>query len=191
MRELLRPKISSYSPHSPTQKQSLALIAHRFLDETPKQVFYGGAAGGGKSDWLLMGALEYVEVPGYAALLLRRTFQDLALPGAIMARSQEWLRGTDAHWNEQRHKWSFPAGSSLTFGYVARDADVYQYQSAEFQFIGFDELTQFTEFQYRYLLSRCRRPEGSTLGDVPLRVYAASNPGGVGHMWVKRWFGLP
>jgi hypothetical protein len=77
-----------YCPHAPTEQQTLALVAHRFLpDDEPSEVFYGGAAGGGKSDWLLMGALEYVDVPGYAAIIFRRTYTDLSLPGAIMARS--------------------------------------------------------------------------------------------------------
>lgn len=187
---MLTPKVSPYCPHRPTDKQALALVAHRFMPQhEPAEVFYGGAAGGGKSDWLLMAALEHVDVPGYAGLLLRRTFQDLALPGAIMARSREWLTGK-AHWNEQRHKWTFPTDASVTFGYLRHEDDVYQYQSAEFQFIGFDELTQFTEWQYRYMRSRCRRPAEGILAGGPLRVYSASNPGGIGHGWVKKYFGL-
>jgi len=47
-----------------------------------------------------MAALQYVDVPGYAAILFRRTFRDLALPGALMDRAREWLSGTDARWNE-------------------------------------------------------------------------------------------
>jgi hypothetical protein len=68
------------------------------------EAFYGGAAGGGKSDALLAGALQYVDVPGYAALILRRTFKQLSLPGAIMARSKEWLapfrKSGEVHWND-------------------------------------------------------------------------------------------
>lgn len=150
-----------------------------------REAFYGGAAGGGKSDALLMAALQYVEVPNYAAILFRRTFADLALPGALMDRSQEWLSGTEARWNERDKTWTFPSGATLSFGYLEHENHKYRYQSAEFQFIGFDELTQFTETQYRYLFSRLRRLEGSK---VPLRMRAASNPGGVGHEWVKQRF---
>lgn len=137
------------------------------------------------SDALLMAALQYVEVPNYAAILFRRTFADLALPGALMDRSQEWLSGTEARWNERDKTWTFPSGATLSFGYLEHENHKYRYQSAEFQFIGFDELTQFTETQYRYLFSRLRRLEGSK---VPLRMRAASNPGGVGHEWVKQRF---
>lgn len=134
---------------------------------------------------LLAAALQYVDVPGYAALLLRRTFKDLALPGALMDVSHQWLRGTDARWKAAEHQWEFPSGATLTFGYLETENDKYRYQSAEFQFVGFDELTQFTESQYRYLFSRLRRKAGV---DVPLRMRSASNPGGVGHDWVKLRF---
>jgi len=146
---------------------------------------YGGAAGGGKSDALLMAALQYAHVPGYAALLLRKTFTDLAQAGALLQRSQDWLGPTAARWNEQQHTWTFPGGATLSFGYIDSENDKLRYQSAEFQFIGFDELTQFSETQYRYLFSRLRRLVGAP---VPLRMRSASNPGGTGHSWVKQRF---
>lgn len=176
---VITPKLTKYIPHKPTVKQNAFLI----LDML--EAFYGGAASGGKSDALLMAALQYVDIPGYSALLLRRTFRELSLPKAIMARSIEWLANTDAHWSPAKYTWTFPSGATLTFGYLMREQDVYQYDSAEFQFIGFDELTQFSETQYRFMFSRCRRPK--TL-KVPLRLRAASNPGGVGHLWVKDRF---
>ncbi len=132
-----------------------------------------------------MAALQYVHVPGYTALILRRTFADLILPDAIMARAKEWLAGTDAEWNEQRKQFTFPSGAVLQFGYLDTDKDRYRYQGGAYQFIAFDELTQFPEAWYRYLFSRLRK--GTAL-DVPLRVRAATNPGGVGHEWVRRRF---
>lgn len=167
-------------PHKPTPKQRL------FLDLDCKEALYGGAAGGGKSDALLMDALRYVNVPGYAALILRRTYADLALPDAIMSRASEWLSGSPAKWSEKDKRWTFPSGATVGFGYLAAEKDKYRYQSAAFQFIAFDELTQFTETQYRYLFSRLRKLEGSR---VPLRMRGASNPGNIGHEWVKRRFG--
>ena len=165
-------------PHDPTPKQAyFLLLPHR-------EAFYGGAAGGGKSDALLMAALQYVDVPGYAAILFRRTYADLSLPGALMSRSHEWLGGK-AKWRDSTKTWIFPSGATLSFGYLETEKDKYRYQSAEFQFIGFDELTQFTETQYRYLFSRLRRLEGV---DIPLRMRSASNPGGEGHEWVKQRF---
>jgi predicted phage terminase large subunit-like protein len=137
------------------------------------------------SDALLMAALQYVDHPHYAAILFRRTYADLSLPGALMERAQEWLGGTAAHWSEKTKTWRFPSGATLTFGYLDTDKDRYRYQSAEFQFIGFDELTHFTAEQYRYLFSRLRRGANSL---VPIRMRSASNPGGVGHEWVRQRF---
>lgn len=152
---------------------------------TDREVLYGGAAGGGKSEALLMAALQYVDIPGYAALLLRRTYSDLKLPGALLDRAAEWLRPTAARWVASEMSWLFPSGASLTFGHLQDEADKYRYQSAEFHMIGFDELTQFSESQYLFLFSRLRRLAGS---DTPLRMRAASNPGGIGHDWVKARF---
>lgn len=132
-----------------------------------------------------MAALQFVEVPQYAAILFRRMYVDLSLPGALMDRAKEWLSGTEAKWSDKEKTWHFPAGSSLTFGYLDTSNDRFRYQSSEFQFIGFDELTQFPEADYRYLFSRLRRLKNSR---VPLRMRAASNPGGIGHEWVKQRF---
>lgn len=168
-----------YIPHKPTPKQA------EFLLDDRREILYGGAAGGGKSIGLLMGALMYVTESGYSALLLRRTYKDLALPEAIMDLADQWLQGTDAKWNNETKTWSFPSGATLTFGYLESEKHKYRYQGAKFNFVGFDELTQFTESQYTYLFSRIRRPKGS---NIPSRMRASSNPGGVGHEWVKKRF---
>lgn len=175
-------KWSKYIPHVPTPKQ------HAFLWLAVKEAFFGGAAGGGKSDALLMAALQYVDVPGYAAIIFRRSYTDLALPGAIMDRCQEWLANADAKWNDNDKEFNFPGGSKLTFAYLSKPNDKYRYQSAEFQFIGVDEITQWPEDDYLYLMSRLRRPSKGPLSQVPLRARAAANPGGVGHVWVKKRF---
>lgn len=171
--------VLAYSPQKPFAKQAEFLALNCF------EALYGGAAGGGKSSCLLMAALQYVHVPGYAALILRRTYADLALPGAIMDRAKALLIPQGVAWNDKDKRFTFPSGSTLTFGYLDSDRDRFRYQGAELQFIGFDELTQFPEQWYRYLLSRLRRLKTS---EVPIRVRAASNPGGVGHEWVKRRF---
>lgn len=181
--ETLEPYLPSrYVPHAPHPTQAAALSPPV---TSIREVFYGGAAGGGKSDWLLMAALQFAEVPGYAALLLRRSYADLALEGALMQRSHEWLDPSDASWSDVDHRWTFPSGASLTFGYLEHAGDEQRYASAEFQMIGFDEVSQFPEEQYRFLFSRLRRTRG--LG-VPLRMRCASNPIGPGKAWVQARF---
>lgn len=166
-------------PHEPSERQQL------FLALDCKEAFFGGAAGGGKSDALLMAALQYVDQPGYAAILFRRTYSDLSLPKALMSRAKEWLSKSGAKWKDTEKTWVFPSGASLSFGYLESENDKFRYQSAEFQFIGFDEASQFTESQYTYLFSRLRRLQGS---NIPLRMRTASNPGGIGGQWVYSRF---
>ncbi|WP_273845419.1 phage terminase large subunit [Rubrobacter calidifluminis] len=152
---------------------------------TEREVLFGGAAGPGKTSGLLMAALMFANVPGYSALIVRKTYTDLALPGAIMDRSHEWLGPTDAVWNDVKKRWTFPSGATLSFGYLDSARDHFRYQGMEIQGLFVDELTQIPENQYLYLLSRLRRLEGTS---VPLRVRCASNPGGIGHDWVFRRF---
>ena len=173
-------------PHVPHVKQQAGLLLDNKLEG-----LFGGAAGGGKSDWLLMAAAQYVAVPGYAALLLRKTYADLSKPGALIPRSKQWFYGK-GRYNESSHTWTFDCGngktSTITFGFIRNDNDLEQYQSTEFQFIGFDELTHFSERQYTYMFSRLRKPKDGPLAKVPLRIRGATNPGGRGHEWVKLRF---
>lgn len=175
----LRREWVTHKPH-PKQAEFLALDCEDAL--------FGGAAGGGKSDALLMAALQYAHVPGYAALILRRTYPDLTLPGAIMDRAKSWL--PSEFWNEQKRRFRLPCPgggySTLTFGHLDREKDMYSYQGAELQFVGFDEMTQFPERWALYLFSRLRKPTSGKLAQVPLRFRGATNPGGLGHEWVKR-----
>lgn len=170
---------AKYSPHTPTVRQAAFLLLNN------SEALYGGAAGGGKSDALIMGALQYVHIPGYSALLLRRTFAQLNKPGALLDRMHAWLGNTDAHWNGEKHHWRFPSGAVIEVGHMQHENDKYNYQGPEYQYVGFDELTQFSRTQYNYLHSRTRRLKGSS---IPIRVRGGSNPGGVGHDWVKELF---
>src|SRR5262245_16494615 len=142
------PRLTRYIPILPTHKQSAFLL----LDD--REAFYGGAAGPGKTSALLAAALQYVDVPGYSALLLRRNYKQLALPGSLIPKSHEWLDRTDATFHEGQKRWTFPSGATLTFGFVGQQRDdVRKYETAEFQFIGIDELTAWEEADYRFLFS--------------------------------------
>jgi len=183
-----------YSPHKPWPKQQ------RFLDLECKEGFFGGAAAGGKSDTLLMAGLEYVHLPNYSALILRRDFARLSLPGSIMDRARSWLYNTDAEWNGDRKTFRFPSGAVLQFGYIDSPDDRFRYASSEFQFIGWDELTEFALPEsdahgqaadanpYLFLFSRLRKTADNP---IPLRIRSASNPGNQGHAFVKRRFVVP
>ena len=100
------------------------------------------------------------DVPGYSALLLRRKWPDLNSPGAILDRTRQWLINTNATIREGGRRWIFPSGARITFGTLLNENDKYNYQSAEYQFVGWDELTHFPrESDYEYLFSRIRRPQ--------------------------------
>jgi hypothetical protein len=183
------PALGKYYPH--LQTVSAPQTAYLVLD--CREAFYGGAAGGGKSDALLMAALQYVDRPGYNALLLRRTFPELEGADGLITKAHEWLgpfRATgELHWNEQKHRWTFPSGATIQFGHVQNETDVYRYQGQAYQFVGFDELTHFTETQYEYIaFTRSRRVQAHAEAGIPVRARSASNPGNIGHGWVKTRF---
>lgn len=124
-----------------------------------------------------MSAVMYVDRPSYRALILRRTLQELTMPGALISRSKEWWAGTGAVYNENLHRWKFPSGAEVWFGYLQSQKDVYRYMSSEWDFIGIDELTQIREQDYTLISGRLRKTTTEIdLHDVPLRFRAASNP---------------
>ena len=156
-----------------------------------KELLYGGAAGGGKSVFLLAAALQYADCPDYAAILFRKTFSDLTLPGALIPMSKEWLapfmeRG-EVHWADKDKKYTFKeSGATLNFGYLESKDDHFRYQGAEFQFIGMDECTHILPESYRYLFSRLRKKKANP---IPLRFRASANPGGqYGEYYYERFF---
>jgi predicted phage terminase large subunit-like protein len=133
-----------------------------------------------------MSALQYVDVPGYSAILFRRTFADLSLPGALMDRFKSWMSNyDDIHWNSNTFIATFPSGARISFGYLNNVNDYLRYKGSEFQFIGMDEVTEIRESDYRYLFSRLRRPASGPVSQIPLRMRCASNPA---PNWVRQRF---
>ena len=159
-----------------------------FLCYEGREALFGGAAGGGKSVSLLLAALQYVDEPSYSALILRRTYKQLAKADSILAKAKEWLfgradaQGRKVRYNGDEHKFTFPSGATLEFGHMDHEGSVYDYQGGSWAFVGADEATQFTGPMLSYPRTRQRRPTGSVL---PIRWRGASNPGGVGHDYVK------
>lgn len=166
-------------------KQDLFLRVHADVDE----IFFGGSAGGGKSDTLcIYQGLRRMRYPGSAGLILRRRFTDLNQPGAIIPRFRELFHGI-IQWNENRHEATWPNGSITKFGYISSDIDVEQYHGAQYDDISWDEVTQFTEHMYTYMYSRARVRK-QELADMGMRrqIRCAGNPGGIGHAYFKARF---
>jgi len=183
----LLPKLNKYIPIIPTPKQAAFLSLSNI-----REVFYGGACGGGKSVALLAASLQFVEFAGYNAILFRKTFAELELPEALMDLASQWLfpfrKSHEIHYSDIKKRYTFPSSATLNFGYLDKFGDRLRYQSASFHFAGFDELSHFEEQDYRYLFSRVRRTKKLESLEVPLRIRAASNPGGPGHEFVKKRF---
>lgn len=176
---------SSTIEWTPTARQSDFLS----LPDEIFEAFYGGAAGGGKSDTLLFLPLvrKFIEHPRFKGLLLRRTFPELEKE--LIQRSLYWYKLAGGSYNSQKHFWTFPSGAIIQFGYCEHDNDVRQYDSAEYSYIGFDELTSFTYWMYSYIaFTRCRAPGGTSLPSI---IRSGSNPGNVGHAWAKDRFVNP
>lgn len=137
-----------------------------------------------------MGALQFVDISGYSAILFRRTYADLSLPGALIDMSKQWLmpfvRTGEVKWSEKEKVYTFPSSATLSFGYLENDNDCFRYQGSEFQYIGMDECTHISPKNYRYLFSRLRKPKSL---NVPLRFRATCNPGGLyGEYYYNRFF---
>jgi hypothetical protein len=149
-----------------------------------EEILYGGAAGGGKSYALRAIAVSYcLQHPGATVVLFRRTFRELE--DTHILRLQTELPSYIATYKATTHDFQFYNGSILMLRHCEKEDDVRSYDTFEADLMLFDELTSFTEFQYRYLITRCRSTKRWWKGR---KIVSATNPGNIGHLWVKsRW----
>lgn len=162
---------------SPQPKQRI------FMSRPEYEALFGGAAGGGKSDALIAEAMRQVDKPNYRAIIFRKTFPQCRelIDKSLKIYKRVYPR---AKYNATSHTWTFPSGAQIMFGSMPNSTSFRQYQGHEYAFVGFDELTHFTQEEYEWMITRNR------CADKDIRVYIRStaNPGGIGHGWVKQRF---
>lgn len=168
------PDLRILRPHVGPQEQ--------FFSSGADVVIYGGGAGGGKTWSLLVEALRWVTtIPGYNAVIFRRTTPEIRAPGGMWDESLQIYPDFGGVERHQYLDWTFsPYGNRVKFSHLQREESVLDWKGAAICFLGFDELTSFSEAQFTYMLSRNR----STSGVRPY-VRATTNPDA--DSWVRRW----
>lgn len=178
LKKKLTPAPDSWQPQP---KQATATRLAGQVDD----LLYGGAAGGGKTEWLIEYMIRQCETyPGNRVVVFRRVFP--SLNRTIIPRAKMKLHGR-ASWNSQQHTFTFPNGSVFEVGSLQYKDDVIAYQGVEYGCVGFEEITEFMQEQVEFLIGRLR----STIPGVRPHLVATTNPGGSGHKWVKRWWVKP
>jgi hypothetical protein len=175
-------KLANDNEWKPSKKQSRFLSIPYSITEA----LYGGAVRSGKTDVLLMYPIvhRFHENPHFKGLFLRRTFPELK--NEVIPRSVQYYRRVGATFNKNDKVWEFPSGALIFFGHCENESDVHNYDSMQINYAAFDELTSFTEWQYLYItLQRVRK---NPRADLPAIVRSGSNPGNIGHTFVRKRF---
>lgn len=173
-------KISDYNWKPNSKPQELFLS----LPDTVFECLYGGAVGGGKTEVLLHLPIvrKWIEHPKFQAIYFRESFPELEK--SLIERGLKIYPKLGAKYNNTKHCFSFPSGAKIWFDYMESDSDADKHDTDEYNLIVWEELTAFSKYQYTYMFSRCR----TSTPDLPAIVRAASNPGNVGHHWVRERF---
>ena len=171
-------KVLSWNPHPGPQ--------FKFHQNSAYETLFGGTKGPGKTDTLLREGLRQINSANYRAIIFRRTYPRL---GEIIDRSFKYFPGLGAKYSDKDISlkipaWTFPSKAKFAFGHCQNEPDKYNYQGKEFHYIGFDQVEEFTESQYLFLMAQNRTSDKS----IRCYIRCTANPGGVGHAWVKkRW----
>lgn len=175
------PKVVKVPDYSPSERQT------KFHTSVAFETLYGGAAGGGKTAALVAEAITYaLQYPKSRVYVFRRTTPELkqsVVPEFLKQTADYMNIAKGVKFNSQDSVFNFTNGSIIQLAYLETNADMYRYQSAEMHLLLIDELTHFTQEQYEFLKTRVR----SSMKN-PLKIMAATNPGGIGHAWVKSYF---
>lgn len=161
-------------------------VQERFHECSAYEVLFGGAKGPGKTESLLREATRQTDKPNYRAVIFRRTYPRL---GEVRDRSFKYYSGMGASYSGDDKflglpAWTFPSGAKIAFSHLQREEDKWNHHGKEWHFIGFDEVAEFTESQYMFLMLQNRTSDR----DIITYIRSTANPGGIGHAWVKRRF---
>lgn len=161
-------------------------VQEKFHECSAYEVLFGGAKGPGKTESLLREATRQVDKPNYRGVIFRRTYPRL---GEVRDRSFKYYKGMGATYSGDDKllglpSWTFPSGAKIAFSHLQREEDKWNHHGKEWHFIGFDEVAEFTESQYLFLMLQNRTSDKEIL----TYIRSTANPGGVGHAWVKRRF---
>lgn len=171
----------SWRPNSKKQETFLGL---------PDSIFeglYGGAAGGGKTEVLLMLPIfrRFHEHPRFRGIIFRRSFPQIE--ESLLPRSRELGYEYLADYNDTKHVWKFRSGATIRFAFMERKEDAYKHDTAQYHYIGWEELTEYEEFCYVYMTHRCR----TVIPELPAIIRGAATPGNIGNTWVRDRFVVP
>lgn len=160
---LAQPNTIRIEPQPGPQTFALSSIADILL--------FGGGAGGGKTFYLLLDPLYQHNNPHFDGVIFRRSTVQIRNPGGLWDESYKLYFLLNAHPREAMLEWQFPSGMGMKFAHLEHEKTIYDWQGSQIPYIGFDELTHFTEKQFWYLSSRNRSMSG-----VPGRIRATCNP---------------
>ena len=170
--------VIEWRPHSGPQEHFHECPAYEAL--------FGGTKGQGKTECLLRESTRQIDNPNYRAIIFRRTYPRL---GEVIDRSHKYFSKMGFVYSGKDNQvnlpaWTAPSGAKICFGHIQHEKDKWNYHGKEFHFIGFDEVAEFTQTQYLFIMAQNRTSDKT----IKCYIRSTANPGGVGHAWVKKRF---